>query len=521
MARAPGGALGFASGVGGGSLLAATGDQGVFQSDDNGITFTQISQGLPANANATAVAVPSLSATTPLTAVKTAAGLPQGLWKYNGSVWTQQTGANLSPAGTYTSFLEDGANLYATRADGVSVKSADGGANWTALQASQTDLVKMDFNAQSTPTFLGDPAAKKQGPAPAAAASVTASLWAVSQTGGPRYSADSGANWIATPGSNDYILPAQSWSVIRALGLNATSGSREIIAGSTAGLYRSLDGGATWRSVSGSGSGLEATSKNFSATVSTITAYGTTDLLVGATGSTNGGVYLSGDGGEHWTQVNAGFDPGNLSISSLITTSCSGCPVQYYSGSYGGGLYTRTITVTAPPVFPAANYSCYGATTCTCATGGGSGPEQGGQAFKLCGSNFQSGAVVEFDGVPAGGCLFVNSATLTCAATPPHAPGLVSIRVRNPDTRIGNLPAQYTYTSGTSRANNLRIAKSGGDAALTWSCASCTAASPARINRSQNAAFSLYLENYNGGISGAYTNTGAVASAQSYFWTVE
>src|SRR6185369_286412 len=107
-----------------------------------------------------------------------------------------------------------------------------------------------------------------------------------------------------------------------------------VMVGTTTGLWRSNDGGASWRNVSGAGSGLETTSLNFSALLSTPTAYGTTDVLAGANGTTTGGVYLSGDAGQHWTQLNAGYDPNNLSISSLIQTSCSGCPVQYYSGSY-------------------------------------------------------------------------------------------------------------------------------------------------------------------------------------------
>src|SRR5207342_1099663 len=145
------------------------------------------------------------------------------------------------------------------------------------------------------------------------------------------------------------------------------------------GLHLTRDGGATWRSVSGPGSGLEATSRNFSATLTATTTFNTTDILVGITGSTTGGVYLSGDGGEHWTQINQGFDPNNLSISSLVATSCTGCPVQYYSGSYGGGLYTRTVTVVAPPSFAAIDGGgwCFGSTSCTCATTPGSGPAAG------------------------------------------------------------------------------------------------------------------------------------------------
>ena len=95
--------------------------------------------------------------------------------------------------------------------------------------------------------------------------------------------------------------------------------------------------------------------------------------------------------------------------------------------------------------------------------------------------------------------------------------------MRNPDTRSRDLSAgAFSYAAGPSRAgNSLRVTPSGANANLSWSCAGCDAANPARIYRAQNAAFNLYLEPYNGGIGGAYTNTGAVSSAQSYFWTVE
>ena len=54
-----------------------------------------------------------------------------------------------------------------------------------------------------------------------------------------------------------------------------------------------LDGGASWRNVSGPGSGLESTSLNFSTLLSTPTAFGTTDVLAGANGSTTGNESIS------------------------------------------------------------------------------------------------------------------------------------------------------------------------------------------------------------------------------------
>ena len=368
-----------------------------------------------------------------------------------------------------------------------------------------------------------------------------ASLWSASNGSGAFYSLTGGTSWVGAPGGNDYGLPVTTgWSVVKALGINQNSTGREVVIGNNnalaqsdpkKGVFLSRDGGVTWKNVSGAGSGLEATSKNVSAVLSTTTAFGTTDVLVGVNGSTDGGVYLSGDAGEHWTQVNAGFDPNNLSISSLVTTSCAGCPVQYYSGSYGGGMYTRTITVVAPPFNAVTATWCAGA-ACTCGSVTASLPSAGGQSFKICGSGFQNGVVVEFDGVPASGCTQSGGTTITCTVSPPHPAGASVVRVRNPDTRTGYLPLTPTpafsfsgYPPGGPwgrSANSLRVAKAGGvNAQLTWTCVGCSASAPARIYRSQNVAFNSYLEQYNGGTGTTYTNSNAVSSAQNYFWSVE
>jgi hypothetical protein len=524
IARAPGGNESLVDpktpqALAAGSLLVATADEGVFQSNDNGVNYANISTGLPAGAltPVQAIMIPSGA---PATAIAAVPG--QGLWRYNGTAWSQLASAT---AGSITGFVEGSGAIHAARSDGNSLRSTDNGLTWTAPDTVQTDLVKLDYNATSAPALSAGGEKAAIGPATASFTSAnTAALWAVSASAGPRYSTDSGASWIASPGGGDYILPdGVIYSTVNTLGIDPVTGGRVVLVGTTTGLWRSDDGGTSWRNVSGPGSGLEATSLNFSALLSTATAYGTTDVLTGATGATTGGVYLSGDAGLHWTQVNAGFDPNNLSISSLVQTACSGCPVQYYSGSYGGGLYTRTIAVAAPPAFPGVNYACFGATGCTCGTGTLSGPEQGGQAFKLCGSNFQSGLVVEFDGVAASGCTQSGGTVITCTGTPPHAPGSAKIRVRNPDTRAGGLPGLYSYVSGTQRTSNFRVAKAGSNAALSWSCTGCTAANPARIYRSQNAAFTLNLESYNGGTGGSYSNSGALSASANpgYFWSVE
>ncbi len=518
----------------GGAVFAATAGQGVFASSNGGGSFQPISSGLPPAANAEAISAHATTPANPVVAVK-----DQGLWRYNGAGWTNVSGGN----GRYLAFTQDGANLYAARRDGVSLRSANGGQSWTSLDATQGDIVNLDYNADGTLYLGGSPAPAKTaiGPALPLAAN-TAPLWAVSASNGPLFSADQGTTWTRATGSNDYALPAGlPWAVISAMGLDAQTGGRIVVAatakvGSTPGdIYLTRDGGVTWRKVSVPGSGIEATSRDSTAVLNSITPQGTLDLLVGERGSTDGGVYLSGDGGQHWTQVNQGFDPTNLSISSLVKTSCAGCPVQFYSGTYGSGVYTRTITVTPAPVFPATNFACAG-TGCVCGGGSFSGPVAGGTPVTLCGSNFQNGVVVEFDGVPASNCAQSGGTVINCAATPPHVAGFSRVRARNPDTRTGYLPANYQYVGGASRANNLRAVKSGADAWVSWNCLAtdCTAASPARIYRAQNPAFSLYLEQYNGGASGSqtgctaaagtnscYNQAGAAGNAQSYFWSVE
>ncbi len=283
------------------------------------------------------------------------------------------------------------------------------------------------------------------------------SLWSISNiTHTAMYSPDNGVTWLPV---TDVVTPLPTTATYTTIRVAQDILSRRVLlVGSTTGLYRSVDGGHNWYEVSGPGSGLEATSKYFSAIVTTTTPFGTTDILVGVTGSTNGGVYLSGDGGLHWAQINQGYDPSSLNISTLAKTSCSGCPVQYYSGTYGSGVYTRTIAVVSPPVITGW---CFGSTTCTCGTAAPSGA--GGQPFRLCGANFLALPTVQFgwlglspnEGGFASGCI-TTSNVITCTAPSvsmcggysggtPAGSGLAYISVRNTDTRTGLMPVQYNY----------------------------------------------------------------------------
>ncbi len=505
-------------------LYIGTADVGMLRSNDDGLTATDITGSLPAEHVINGL----LAVGNPTVLL---AALTTGVYRFTEAAgdWTL---VSVDPNnGGYSGFSTDAAAIYAARTDGPSVSSPLGvpnaqlGVTWTALDPFLADANAIDYNG-STGLTLGKGGMVK-GLRPDATAVNTASLWSASSSFGARYSTNSGASWTAAPGAGDYTLPqGANWQTVRALGINAASGSREVLIGhNSAGLFKSADGGAIWRTVSGPGSGLEATSRNVSALLSVVNTYGVTDVLVGVNGSTTGGVYLSGDGGEHWMQINQGFDPNNLNIATLAKTSCGGCPVQYYSGTYGSGVYTRTIPVVAAPSITGW---CFGATNCGCAATPGSGPQQGGQPFRLCGTGFAAAARVEFDTIPATGCVFVSSSVYTCTATPQHfalGPGgsAVAIRLRNPDTRTGYAGQPYTYGPGGDRVSDLVITKTGvagADAALQWSCTGCNT-TPAKIYRSQSAGFNLF-ETYRSAAETSWTQTGALSGGSpTYFWVVE
>ena len=70
------------------------------------------------------------------------------------------------------------------------------------------------------------------------------------------------------------------------------------------------------------------------------------------------------------------------------------------------------------------------------------GPTSGGTVILLTGSGFREGASVTVDGVEASNCT-VNGTTSISCTTPPHDPGQVTVRVRNPDGQSAT--NAYTY----------------------------------------------------------------------------
>jgi hypothetical protein len=171
------------------------------------------------------------------------------------------------------------------------------------------------------------------------------------------------------------------------------------------------------------------------------------DVLLAAngtgTGTSAGGVWLSGDKGLHWMRLSQGFDTTSQELTDLMADSSN--PPSYYSSTDATGVYTRTITANPFPtvsgVSPSSGTSS-GGTTVTVTGTGFLGTCPTGTASD-CPSPNDRPVVLFGDTEVTPSSWNATSITVT---SPAHASGLVKVMVRNPDTRRSTTGANYTYT---------------------------------------------------------------------------
>ncbi len=77
------------------------------------------------------------------------------------------------------------------------------------------------------------------------------------------------------------------------------------------------------------------------------------------------------------------------------------------------------------------------------------GTPSGGTEVEVAGQDFDAGAQLLLDGIPATDVSVVSPTRIT-ARTPAHAPGAVAVTVVNPDDEEGSLPAGFTYRPNTA-----------------------------------------------------------------------
>ncbi len=246
-------------------------------------------------------------------------------------------------------------------------------------------------------------------------------------------SEDGGNNWTN-------VLNFPAWT----LTIDPGDPSTVYAAARTQGVFRSSDGGQTWKSIN---SGLTKLTMGRSAPV-IIDPTNSQTLYVGSEG---GGVFKSLDGGDHWFAVNSGIN--DLSVDGLamdpgnpaVLYACG--PNGVYKTLTGGEAQSASISIGA--VVNAASYQSGVVLPgeIVVITGAGLGPAQliPGTAANGVYSTQLSGSTVQFNGIPAP--LIYTSATQLAALVPDsvYVPGsnLVEVTV----TYEGRTSAAFRISS--------------------------------------------------------------------------
>jgi hypothetical protein len=254
--------------------------------------------------------------------------------------------------------------------------------------------------------------------------------------GGVLKSEDGGETWQESDGNACALSDLNVYAIIA-----LQSGT--VLAGTNTGIYRSTDGGSCWLPAD---TGLYDPNQD----VATFheSCYGDNglrDILAAIISNTTGGVYFSADDGEHWVPANEGLDENTLNVYDITSDSNPDCSqVTYYLGKDYDGVWSSRIAPRPAPFISSLDKYC--------------GPPSGGTAVMISGSDFRTGAVVEFGGVPASGVVLSNCvpdpqspagqicSQIDCLTPSGTAGANVVVRVRNTDTRTGKAPSNFTYS---------------------------------------------------------------------------
>jgi photosystem II stability/assembly factor-like uncharacterized protein len=298
--------------------------QGIYAGATGGVVYRAIAgktltpqpgAGLPANADVTAL-VPD-----PRTSGLVYAATTLGLYVTtdNGDSWHAR-GSGLPSAGALTAlvFAPGPAALFAGDATHGVYRSLDAGNTWTAV-------------TQGLPAGAGIDALLWQERA--------GRLFAAVHGGALYVSSDSGRRWAR----GDTGLPP-GVQALAALPRPNSAGSNEsgetLYAGTGAGIYTSVDGGAHWSAAAGQGAprgGILALA---------VSADVPGALYAGASGS-NGTVYRSPDGGRTWQVLAPGL---SHAITSVLALKASDGHETVYAGAGQLAVYPPISTDTGGPL---------------------------------------------------------------------------------------------------------------------------------------------------------------------------
>jgi uncharacterized protein (TIGR03437 family) len=299
---------------------------GLFKSTDGGAAWTPASAGLPPYSNGIGALVidPQNPSTMYAATDQGDIGPPTAIFRSTdrGTNWSAASSGLPSNLYWISGLVIDSQNpatLYAGTDQGV-FKSINGAASWFAV------------NFGLTPGYVDAMAIDPQNPS---------TLYA-GTGGGVFKSMDGGASWSAANSG----LPR---GLVTVLAIDPRNPATVYAGDANGGVFKSMDAGASW---SAANSGLPNHSNWIGALVIDPQNPGT--VYAGTSGASfdgcsvpcsgfDDGVFMTRDGGAHWTAVNAGLTTPHVSSLALDPRT----PGTLYAGTIGGGVFAITF---APPV---------------------------------------------------------------------------------------------------------------------------------------------------------------------------
>lgn len=456
-----------------GTVFATSPVAGIFKSTDGGDRWSWVGQGLTDPEVFDLVIAPGTSTTLFV-------GSEGGVFVSHdgGGSWAASNSGMIGFFGL--TLVDDPATSGTLYAAGVGAragvyKSTDRGDHWAEIN-----------EGLPMPTHVGSLAISRSDPS---------RIWAGTEAfSGVFVSGDGGASWhksssgLVEASVNDFAFDPANPLLL--------------FAGTSHGVYRSLDGGASWTGV---GPDYHAVSSLLLDASSAQTLYAVLEgsvetsldsgdswtplsplsgyyvlrlaqhpaypalLFAGAISATPGnGILRSADGGVTWSPSGAGlpaiavtsfaFDPDDALViyagsgSGVFVSDDGGDSWTPFNRGLQRGNDVRAISIAPDGTFlhAATSAGVYdyqfspAPGPSVLAVSPGSGGPTGGTSIAITGQNFTPGAIVLVGGTAAGGVV-VRSPVQITATTPAGNSGAADVTVRNPDSQFGGQPSGFVY----------------------------------------------------------------------------
>ena len=296
------------------TLYAATNSGGVFKSIDGATTWTAVNSGL-GNTSVYGLVLDSGTGTL------YAATWGGGVYKRSSGYGTSWSAAGLSGQDLSAIQIDFQGNLYASNNSGSLWQSPDGGTTWNPIGAGLPG------------TTVGCIA-----PSP----TTSGALHVGTDNTGAYWTSDNGKNWVAQNNGFGSHLEVDAVAVDPAA-------PAQVYGGSTDGLYKSTNSGASWTKIAFSGSSVNSIVVDDSTSPSR--------LYASVWGS---GVNVSTDGGTTWNNINNGAFLPNILLVAQDPTN----PSILYAGTNGNGFFksvnggTSWSNVSGTTLPSGANWCC-------------------------------------------------------------------------------------------------------------------------------------------------------------------